>query len=230
MKVYNIFPLTICQSKIDIEDKEISNLISLIKEMKASSKNIDYYNKIGSWTGDTQGFENLHHNSEFNNLFGEIKKKLIEYLDVLNIDQEQLDIYIQRSWATISEGKEHIDRHSHLQSHISFAYYLKKSKEDSKIIFYDDKRHNELIPGLFESPTANKRKIMKKFNVQNSASISIDPEEDDIIIFPSKTPHSTQPNAVNNQRISISADISLIAKDSKLLEHLTPPIKNWIKI
>ena len=57
MKVYNIFPLTICQSKIDIEDKEKSNLISLIKEMKASSKNIDYYNKIGSWTGDTQGFE-----------------------------------------------------------------------------------------------------------------------------------------------------------------------------
>ena len=91
MKVYNIFPLTICQSKIDMEDKEKSNLISLIKEMKASSKNIDYYNKIGSWTGDTQGFENLHHNSEFNNLFGEIKKKLIEYLDVLNIDQEQLD-------------------------------------------------------------------------------------------------------------------------------------------
>ena len=229
MKVYNIFPLTICQSKIDIEDKEKSNLISLIKEMKASSKNIDYYNKIGSWTGDTQGFENLHHNSEFNNLFGEIKKKLIEYLDVLNIDQEQLDIYIQRSWATISEGKEHIDRHSHLQSHISFAYYLKKSKEDSKIIFYDDKRHNELIPGLFESPTANKRKIMKKFNVQNSASISIDPEEDDIIIFPSKTPHSTQPNSNNNERISISADIALIAKDSKLLEHLTPPISNWRK-
>ena len=46
MKVYNIFPLTICQSKIDIEDKEKSNLISLIKEMKASSKNIDYYNKL----------------------------------------------------------------------------------------------------------------------------------------------------------------------------------------
>ena len=60
MKVYNIFPLTICQSKIDIEDKEKSNLISLIKEMKASSKNIDYYNKIGSWTGDTQGFENCN--------------------------------------------------------------------------------------------------------------------------------------------------------------------------
>ena len=230
MKVYNIFPLTICQSKIELEEVEKNKLISLVKEMKVNSKNLDYYNKVGSWTGDTQGFENLHNNDNFDNLYKEIKKKIVEYLEVLNIDHNQLDIYIQRSWATISEGNEHIDKHSHLQSHISFAYYLKKSKDDSKIIFYDDKRHNELIPGLFESPTANKRNIMNKLNVQNSASISVDPKEDDIIIFPSKTPHSTQQNAVNKERISISADISLIAKDSKLLEHLTPPIKNWIKI
>ena len=52
----------------------------------------------------------------------------------------------------------------------------------------------------------------------------------DIVIFPSKTPHSTQPNVTNNERISISADITLIAKDSELLEHLTPPISNWQKI
>ena len=230
MKIYNIFPLTIYQSKIEIEKNEKKKLISLIKDMKVNSKNLEYYNKVGSWTGDTQGFENLHHNPDFINFHKEVKKKIIEYLNVLNIDQNQLDIYVQRSWATISEGKEHIDKHSHLQSHISFAYYLKKSKGDSKINFYDDKRHNELIPGLFESPTANKRKILKKIDLHNSSSISIDPDEGDIVIFPSKTPHSTQPNVTNNERISISADITLIAKDSELLEHLAPPISNWQKI
>ena len=230
MKIYNIFPLTIYQSKIEIKEDEKSKLISLVKEMKNNSKNLDYYNKIGAWTGDTQGFENLQHNNEFNNLYIEIKKKIVEYLQVLNIDHNQLDIYIQRSWATISEGKEHIDRHSHLQSHISFAFYLKKTENDSKIIFWDDKRHNELIPGFFESPTVNQRKLIKKIDVHNAASISIDADEGDIVIFPSKTPHSTQPNATNNERISISADISLLAKDSKLLEHLTPPIENWKKI
>ncbi len=230
MKVYNIFPLTIYQSKIGIEENEKKKLISIIKDMKVNSKNIEYYNKVGSWTGDTQGFENLHHNPDFINFHKEVKKKIVEYLNVLNIDQNQLDIYVQRSWATISDGKEHIDKHSHLQSHISFAYYLKKSKGDSKINFYDDKRHNELIPGLFESPTANRRKILKKIDLHNSSSISIDPEEGDIVIFPSKTPHSTEPNVLNSERISISADITLIAKDSELLEHLTPPISNWQKI
>ena len=230
MKVYNIFPLTIYQSKIGIEENEKKKLISIIKDMKVNSKNIEYYNKVGSWTGDTQGFENLHHNPDFINFHKEVKKKIVEYLNVLNIDQNQLDIYVQRSWATISDGKEHIDKHTHLQSHISFAYYLKKSKGDSKINFYDDKRHNELIPGLFESPTANRRKILKKIDLHNSSSISIDPEEGDIVIFPSKTPHSTEPNVLNSERISISADITLIAKDSELLEHLTPPISNWQKI
>ena len=230
MKVYNIFPLTIYQSKIGIEENEKKKLISIIKNMKVNSKNIEYYNKVGSWTGDTQGFENLHHNPDFINFHKEVKKKIVEYLNVLNIDQNQLDIYVQRSWATISDGKEHIDKHTHLQSHISFAYYLKKSKGDSKINFYDDKRHNELIPGLFESPTANRRKILKKIDLHNSSSISINPEEGDIVIFPSKTPHSTEPNVLNSERISISADITLIAKDSELLEHLTPPISNWQKI
>ena len=73
MKVYNIFPLTIYQSKIEIEDNEKKNLTLIVKSMKSNSKNLEYYNKVGSWTGDTQGFENLHMNPDFNNLYREIK-------------------------------------------------------------------------------------------------------------------------------------------------------------
>ena len=68
---------------------------------------------------------------------------------------------------------------------------------------------------------------MKKFNVQNSASISIDPEEDDIIIFPSKTKHSTTPNVTENTRISISGDVTIMLKDSFGHERLMPHFKNW---
>ena len=53
-------------------------------------------------------------------------KKYIDYLEHLAIDISQLDIFIQRSWATISFGTETIAKHKHMQSHISFAYYLKK--------------------------------------------------------------------------------------------------------
>ena len=71
------------------------------------------------------------------------------------------------------------------------------------------------------------KKIMKKLNVQNSASISIDPEEDDIIIFPSKTAHSTMKNLSNEERISISGDISIMLKNSNEFEHLLPNPNLW---
>ena len=48
-------------------------------------------------------------------------------------------------------------------------------------------------------------------------------------IFPSKTTHSTSENKTAFERISISADVSIVTKHSKNLEHLLTPIDNWIK-
>jgi len=230
MKIYNLFPLTIIKSKIDLTDDEKNKTVKLIKDMKNNSKNLNYKNKASSWTGDTQGFDELHNDTNFKKLFDEIKKKITEYLDILSIDHNQFDIYIQRSWATISQGKESINKHKHMQSHLSFAYYLKKSKEDSKIIFFDEYKHNEFIPSLFESPSIKKKEIIKKVDIYNADNAAFEVEEGDIVIFPSKTLHGTQPNIENNERISIAADVSLLAKDAKSLEHLLPPVKAWRKI
>ena len=78
-------------------------------------------------------------------------------------------------------------------------------------------------------PDSERNKIFKKRTTSNIARINIDPEEDDIIIFPSKTLHGTQKNIDNKERISISADISILARESKNLEHLTPPFSEWKK-
>ena len=42
---------------------------------------------------------------------------------------------------------------------------------------------------------------------------------DEIYIFPSKSIHSTSPNKTNEERISISADISIITKESENIEN-----------
>ena len=59
--------------------------------------------------------------------------------------------------------------------------------------------------------------------------MQIPTKEDEIVIFPSKSSHSTQAVGNNDERISISADISIVVKNSNGLEHLTPPLKNWVK-
>ena len=54
-------------------------------------------------------------------------------MEALQVDHNQLEIFIQRSWATISKEKENIALHKHLQSHLSFAYL--NHNQDQFILF-----------------------------------------------------------------------------------------------
>jgi len=230
MKIHNFFPLSIFQDQIQMSNDEKNNLINEIRKMKDLSKNSDYKFKNESWTGDTQGFEYLHKNKVFDKLFEEIKKKIILYLEFLKVDKEKIDIFMSRSWATISNDKEVIAKHKHLQSHISFAYYLKKRPEDANFILHDEIKRNEFIPALFTSNTIQKEKVVKEPTYASAPRINLGVKEDDIVIFPSKTPHGTDQTLNNNERISISGDVIFLAKDSNLLEHLTPSFNNWKKL
>ena len=230
MNLINLFPLTIIKDKIEIsvEDKDV--MISEIRDMKKNSKNLSYQTKTNAWTGDTQGFEFIHKNKKFKKLFDEIIKRVWGYLNCVEIDNKLVDIYIQRSWATISIGNERIKKHRHFQSHISFAYYLKKNKQDSNFVVFDESYKNEIMPGIFRSDTALQKGIVKKMNQFNVTQAIVNIEENDIVIFPSKTIHSTQPTQNNDERISISADIVCVAKDSNLLEMGMPPLNEWTKM
>ena len=229
-QIFNFFPLSVLKSKIELSDEKKKKMIEEILVMEKKSKNIEYKNQSSAWTGDTQGFEFIHNNQIFDDFFIEVKKKIIEYLEALQVYHNQLEIFIQRSWATISKEKENIALHKHLQSHLSFAYYLKKSDTDANLLFIDETKHNEFLPGLFLSPTTNKKQVIKKRNISNTAAIVFDAKEDEIVIFPSKTAHQTQPNIKNNDRISISADIFIVSKNSENLEHLVSPFKDWKNI
>lgn len=230
MKIHNFFPLSIFQDKINLDKGEKNILINKIKDMKNNSKNSKYKVNDASWTGDTQGHEYLHKDLNFNNLFVKINEKIENYLDFLKVDKNQIETYISRSWATISSGKEVISKHQHLQSHVSFAYYLKKISSDSNFIVYDEEKKNEFIPGLFGSKTLVQKKLIKEITLASATKISLPVNEDDIVIFPSKTLHSTDQIKTNNDRISISGDIIFLAKDTNTLEHLTPSFENWKKL
>ena len=139
-----------------------------------------------------------------------------------------MDCYYQRAWATITKNKERIALHKHQQSHISFAYYLKKNKNDGTLNFWNEAAQNDLIPGLFKNVHLIKKNIFKT-NIHNANFINFWPEVDEIYIFPSKSWHSTSHNETTEERISISADISLVAKDSGNMEFTLTPINKWTK-
>jgi len=228
-QIYNFFPLSIFRNKINLSEDVKNKMINEIKNMKNLSSNNKLEINKASWTGDMNGHEYLYKNDKFDMFFSQVEKNIKEYLSKFELDLDQVDIYFQRAWATFSGINQNIFSHFHAQSHLSFAYYLKKNKEDSNLILIDKHKHNEFIPLVFTSQSVDERKLFNKRNIMNVAKIKIDAEEDDIIIFPSKTIHATEENKNNNERISISADITIVAKNAENLEYLMPPLSEWKK-
>ncbi len=226
MKVFNLFPLTVLQNKIYIEEDERTILINEIKKMQ--SQKIDKIKSSYAWTGDTKGYEFLFSNTLFKNLSKKISTVIIEYLNLLEINTNNLDIYYQRSWATYTENEQNINFHTHSQSNISFAYYLLKPEKSGGIIFRSNDLQNEIAKNIFTNSKLEKS-LINKANPYNSDRSMFDLDQDSIIIFPSKTPHATVPNKSGSPRISISGDISIMLKDSKGFEHLMPSFSNWTK-
>ena len=128
-KVMHLFPLTIYKNRLGLTVSEREELIKDVYFQEKQSKNIKYKSSNKGWTGDTQGFEFLFLNKKFNKLFNLISKEIREYIKVIGIHSDKIDLYYQRAWATISRKGENIAMHSHNQSHITFAYYLKKTKD-----------------------------------------------------------------------------------------------------
>lgn len=228
-QIINLFPLSIYKAKLELAEEYKDELINEILIMKKNSTQPEYQKKGDAWTGDTQGHDKLFDNKKFIFFFDQVSKHIKKYVEYFDINIESIDCYYQRSWATLSNNVENIKVHNHVQSHLSFAYYLKKSSKDANIQFVDRENPNEFIPSLFNSSTINLSQIFKNRNLKNINVIDMNCVEDDMLIFPSKTQHGTQSYANNDERISISADIIFCAKNAKNLEHMMPSLNEWKK-
>ena len=229
-EILRIFPLTIYKTKIGLTDQERDLLIKEVYIQESKSKNLQYKNLNTAWTGDTQGHEFLFSNKKFEKLFRLIALNIKKYTEFLGVSNDKIDFYYQRAWATISRNGEYIGRHKHSQSHISFAYYLKKNKNDGALNFHNESVQNEIAPEMFHSPPIDAPiNNFFKPNYDNAKVVNIYPQVDEIYIFPSKSQHSTSKNKTNEERMSISADISIVAKKSENVEFLQTPINKWKK-
>jgi|TARA_B110000261_G_C13020915_1_gene332085 uncharacterized protein (TIGR02466 family) len=224
--LFHLFPLALFRDKIDITEPERKILINEILSQEKNSKNTIDKGAQPAWTGDTQGYEFLFKNKKFEKLFSLISASIKKYTNILGLNNDKFNFYYQRSWATISRNNENIYAHKHHQSHITFAYYLKKSKEDGNINFHNESLQNEIAPQIFNARSVEG---FFKTNLLNAQLATFTPEEDEILIFPSKTMHSTSFNKTSEERISIAADVTLVAKDSMNSENLLPPIDQWDK-
>ena len=217
----DLFALSVFRKQLDIDPEYRKQLCERVFEMERPKPDQE-----SAWLGDTGGFEFLFREPEFATLFESIGAAVRSYTHELGLNNDLLSFYFQRSWATVSREGQRIFEHAHHQSHLSFAYYLHKPVDGGGIFFSVAEHPNEFAAGLFTLSKAE-LDIIKRPGDRTLNRMYVEPEEGEILIFPSKTLHSTSPNMTTDPRISISADIVVALKDSSGHETLMPAIENW---
>ena len=222
----HLFPLSVFRDSIRLSQSYKQTLVDAILQMEKENQK---QQSDAAWLGDTQGHEFLFQDERFAQLFQEIGNKVRNYTTALGVDTERISFYFQRAWATVTRSDEIIHEHAHHQSNISFSYYLKKPTGSGGINFITYQHPNEFSPGIF-TPTKSELGFIKEQNMLTWNLVNIDPAEDEILVFPSKTLHSTSENATDEPRISISADITTMLTDSSGHETMMPHFSHWKEV
>lgn len=224
----HFFPLTAYKAKLGLDESYRARLVEDV-EKDYEDKSFDYKSDDTAWTGDVRGFEFLHLRDIYATLFTSISNHVRQYYDMMNVSEGVFDFYYTRTWATVTKDQQDIPPHQHKQSHITAVYYLKFPQDAGKLIFEPDGHNiqNESIPGLLSGQNIHSGLVRPSMLLSPAASIDID--TDDVVIFPSKTSHGTAKSKSQEKRISISADIVAVLKESSHREFFLPPIEKWKK-
>ena len=225
-KLMNLFPLTIFKDQIKVKKDKKVELVNHI--IRSSKQNIFLKADKKSWTGDINHEQFLLSDKRFKIFLEEITDKAKVYIETLGINVSKVNIYLNRSWGTVSNDGENIASHQHANSHISFAYYPKKPNNSGDISFQTRNHYNHIMPNLFK--LKNLEQGLFNLNQINASINNIETYEDDIFFFPSKTIHFTEICKSKEPRISISGDIFITLKDSDKFENVLTPIDKWIEL
>ena len=217
----DLFALSVFRRRLSIDSAYRQQLCDRVLETERHRPDDE-----AAWLGDTAGHEFLFRDPDFKSLFETIAAGIREYTAALGLNNDLLSFYFQRSWATVSREGQRIFEHSHQQSHLSFAYYLQKPVDGGGIWFSVAEHPNEFAPALF-TRSKEQLEIIKRPDDRTLNQIYVEPEEGELLVFPSKTLHSTAPNMVSTPRISISADIVVTLTESRGHETLMPAVENW---
>ncbi len=210
-------------SKLDNFEKINDKIIPII-EKDITPTNSQYARTTDVKPKELQEIDdNLHLNKKFKTLYNEVQKHIFEYLKIQKYNLEVFDIYILKSWATLSAKEQYIHMHKHMASHISFVYYP-RANDQGNLKFISNLGYDThmYIP--------SREEYFTEFDNVNYSNITVPAETGNIVIFPSKLFHETEINTTDQSRISISGDVLITMKPGIKSEHCFPSPNTWLKI
>ena len=195
-EVFKFFPIPVFKFKFEKfrhYNEELSNFIYKLYE--EDSKGVDRSNR-GGWHSKT--FELNDKNSIQLKFALELQKYILKTFTNLGWKTENQNIRIREMWAIINKKDDFNVVHTHPNSLLSAAYYVKAPNncgrfqiEDLNIV----KRH--------ASP------LIANQNELNMNVAGLEVTEGDLLIFPGYLPHKVARNETDDDRIVISFNVDI---------------------
>lgn len=210
-QIYEIFPTVIYRGEVDCHDQFKEKFIDELCEYWHWSEDLPR-GEINSPENSGRYF--LHLEKKYEDFFNSLNKNVRNYLRILDVDEQKLNVYVTKSWINIHrQDLPEIKVHNHNCSDISFCYYLNSNETSNKLCFHQTENKNEVSEFLFE--TSNQKfSLVKKFNRYNCNNFTVSPLEGTVVLFPSHMLHSTiRQEFVQGTRVSICGDITLTLKE-----------------
>ena len=191
-----LFATPMMQVQLDLDLEKLTEFVFQIQNK--NKKGVQKTNR-GGWHSDEI-------NKEKHEEFIRLKKEINQYLQIYHSEifqgmvfKENVTQNINDMWVNINEKYHYNEWHIHGFSTLSGSYYIKHdgSKENGDIMFKHPCGNYMSIAhwpqGLVEAP-----------NEETSQFISITPQSNMLLIFPSWLEHKAEVNLKDDTRISLS--------------------------
>ena len=194
--VYELFPDPIFHYKLENYKQINKELLNYILELQKKDKKGNNRSNRGGWHSPNFDIVNPGPPINFINSFKDFLKHIIE--DEIGWEYIPNKQRVVAMWAIINKKNSYNVKHNHQNCYLSSAYYIKKPENSGDITFYDPK----------ESKTYRFPEVEKHTNY-SAESVTIKPEEGDLLIFPSYLYHDVGVNLSDEERVVVSFNIDI---------------------
>ena len=230
IKQYAFFPTVVSKAHINSEFYDKEDIFdAVMSNLNKNGQSMDFLGTVLA-----------HHDKRLDNIFTIINDTVAEHLNTLNINSDNFDINIVKSWFNIINNNVNTI-HDHAEAHYSFTFYPHISSNSNRVLRFHTTwdQPNEPIPGFFKT-TCN------EYNAYNAGSWTIPINEGDICVFPSKLLHDTidlesidnnniiapvitSKEMLKDTRICLAGDVILTHKTLTGNHKALQPISTWKK-
>ena len=195
-EILKFFPQPIFKYKIDSYQEWNAQLLDYIYGLKEDDESGIERSNINGW--HSKPFDLKNTNSIQHKFLLETTKYVFDAIKAFGWKLDPSRVICTEMWSIINKKNDYNTIHTHPNSYLSAAYYVKAPKNCGKFIVENPlsiSRHS--YPAL-ERPT--------EFNIK-VARLEI--EEGDLLLFPAYLPHGVEENKSEEDRVVISFNINI---------------------